>query len=868
MQLELGELREFSSREMPWIIEPLLAALPGLREHYCSEDRPGGFVQRLAEGTYIPHIIEHAALELSVRAGIGVGFGRARQAGAPGMYNIIVEYKEEQAMRRLLETAVGLIEALVRREPFPLEEKINEAARIAEANDLGPSTRAILEAARRRKIPFRRLNNESLIQFGYGKFRRLVQAAMTDRTSAVAVDIASDKHLVKTMLAGAGLPVPAGAVAGTPEDALGIFKAMRPPAVVKPLNANQGKGVSLNCSTAGDILQAFHIARRFSSGVIVEEQFTGRDYRVLVIGGRVAAASERTPAHVVGNGASTVGELIEEENRSNALRGDGHSKPLTKIKVDDVVFACIRKKGLSLSSIPPRGETVYLRESVNLSTGGTAEDVTDRVHPDTARLCERAARTIGLEDICGVDIISEDISEPLRARGNGIIELNAAPGLRMHLFPGKGSRRDVGGAIMELLYPPGAPSRVPIISITGTNGKTTVARMVSHIIAETGAIAGMTSTDGIYIGQERVLEADATGPDSARAVLSDPSVEMAVLETARGGIIRRGLGYDWSDVGVITNIQEDHIGQDGIEGIRDLVFIKSLVAECVREGGTLVLNADDEHAAGLERAPHVSGSIRRQIVYFSMTEDNAVLGRNRRKAGTRNYFVKDGVIIEAYAGPEAPGGSESPVIRVSDIPAAMEGTCEFNVQNAMAALAACRALGIDLKSAARGLASFTSNTHNGGRVNLYRLRKGFLLLDYGHNPHALQAVSRMASLQGYRRITGIVGLPGDRADWLLAESVQSFDRLIIREDKDLRGRKPGETADLLYGAARAASTGAEISLVPDEAEALSKAVSEMQDGELIVLFYEKAGAALEAMLREHGAVPAAARGTPAALRPA
>ncbi|HEX8745976.1 MAG TPA: cyanophycin synthetase [Pyrinomonadaceae bacterium] len=849
MTLYLEELTEKESFEVPGFVDRLLKVLPGLYEHRCSRERRGGFVERLHEGTYFAHTVEHVALELSELAGIPVSFGRARYAGERGRYFVIVEYMAEQAMRHLLNVAVELVEALVIGDPFPLEEKLEEARVIAGRTELGPSTRAIVNAAERRGIPWFRIGDGSLVQLGYGKNRKHIQAAVSDATRAIAMEVAGDKELTKILLEQASIPVPRSITVETWTDAVDALNRIGAPVVVKPLDGRQGKGVSLNLNTPEEVAHAFHIAREFSTHVMVEELYVGRNYRVLVIGNRMVAASERHPAHVFGDGEHTVAELIELANQ-DPLRGEGHEKPLTRIEVDSILLAHLEKTGLSLTHIPHAGEMVVLREGINLSTGGTARDVTDIVHESVARMCERAARIIGM-DVCGVDLVLKDITEPLREDSGGIIEINASPGLRMHLYPSEGKPRDVGGAICDLLYPDAQASRIPLISITGTNGKTTVTRMIAHALREAGAVVGMTTTDGIYIGRERIVEGDTTGPHSARTVLSDPVVEVAVLETARGGITRRGLGYDWSDIAVMTNIQPDHLGQDGIETVEDLVYIKSLVAERVREGGTLILNADDEHLARLMEADRVN-RIPKQVVYFSLRDNHLLIKRHASLGGTA-YFVREGLIIEAR------GEIEREVVRVADIPATMGGVAEFNVANALAAVAAARAHGLTIDQAARALISFRNEEHNAGRGNLFRLGAGYVLLDYGHNPAALESVCRMAMQWHGCKVTGIVGAPGDRTNELIEETgriaARGFNRIIIKEDKDLRGRAPGEVAQLLMRAVKDEVPERDCQVVLDEQEAAEREIKRMGEGDIVVIFYdniELIRAALEAL----GAVPA------------
>ncbi|HEX9918534.1 MAG TPA: Mur ligase family protein, partial [Pyrinomonadaceae bacterium] len=600
-----------------------------------------------------------------------------------------------------------------------------------------------------------------------------------------------------------------------------------------------------------EVANAFRIAREFSRDVLVEEMFDGRNYRVLVVGYRMVAASERIPCHVTGDGTHTVGELIEIENK-NPLRGEGHEKPLTKIKKDDPILTTfMRKEGWSMEAIPESGERVMLCAGMNLSTGGTAKDVTDEVHLSVRSLCERAARIMGM-DVCGVDLVVSDIAEP-SGKGGGVIEINAAPGLRMHQYPGEGEPRDVGQSIVEMLYPQGQDGRIPVISITGTNGKTTVTRMISHILIEAGLTTGTTTTDGIYLNGVRIVRGDTTGPVSALTILQDKAVEVAVLETARGGIVRRGLGYDWSDISVITNVGADHIGQDGIESVDDILWIKSLVAERVREGGTLILNADDERLARLSERSAVS-RVPKKYVYFSLREDNPVLIEHCNAGGTA-YFYRDGRIIELE------GGSEHAIIYAAAIPATMGGTADFQIANAMAAVAAARAFGLSRKAVGAALAGFRSDAENPGRANLYQVGDGFVMVDYGHNPDAFEAVCRMAAKWEDRRVTGIIGVPGDRDDSVVEQAgriaARGFHRIIIKEDQDLRGREKGEVAKLLCEAVNDEWPGTECRIVLDEVEALRAELQEMEEGQVVVIFYDNLDPVLEA-LEEYGALPVGA----------
>ena len=848
MTLDLEDLDEKESCELPGFNERLLSVLPGIVEHHCGLGRRGGFVERLRGGTYFGHIVEHVALELTDAVGISVNRGKTVSSGIPGRYLVAVTYKSEQGMRRLLRVAVELVEALIREEAYPLEAQLEEARQIVARYELGPSTRAVVDAAVRRGIPYTRVNEDSLVRLGHGIHQRYIEATITDQTRTLAVELAGNKGLTKQELAKAGIPVPRGCVVETEEQAVACLSSLGESVVVKPLDGNQGRGVSLNLSTPEQVTEAFNLAKEVSPKVIVEELLRGRDYRIVIVDGKMVAAAERVPPHVWGDGIHTVAQLIDLANQ-DPLRGDDHEKPLTKIKPDPVVLAILKKHGRSIEDTPGQGDFVILRESANLSTGGSAKDVTDQVHPTIRRLCERAARRIGL-DVCGIDLVIPDISQAFNGSG-GIVEVNAAPGIRMHHHPSFGQSRDVGSAIVEMLFPSGAPSRIPILSITGTNGKTSVTRMIGHCITQTGACVGMTTTDGISIGGEQTLHGDMTGPWSAQVILSDPNTEVAVLETARGGILRSGLGYDWSDVGIITNVQADHIGQDGIESIDDIVRIKSLVAERVRDGGTLILNADDEHCRSIADRPKV-GRASKRIVWFSLGPDNPTVIEHLAAGGTA--FVVHANWIE-----ERVGSAETRIARVSTLPGTLGGAADFQVQNALATIAACRAYGMERGEVARILQTFENNKQNVGRLNLFEIDGKWVIIDYGHNPAAMQAICQMSIKWGGRPVSAVIGLPGDRADALIEESARiaanGFNRIFVRQDVDLRGRAPGELPELIKRMIRQFDPGKCVDIVPDEIDAVREALESMQAGEVLVAFCDRT-LEVRRFLESRGAVPA------------
>ncbi|HYP07185.1 MAG TPA: cyanophycin synthetase [Bryobacteraceae bacterium] len=831
MKLDLEDLAGRESYEVPGFIDRLIALLPGLEEHFCGLGRRGGFVERLREGTWFGHIGELVALELTDAAGISVNRGKTVSTDNLRVFLVAVTYKSDAGMHRLLEIAVELVQALVDGREYPLEKELAEVRSIVERTGLGPSTQAIVNAAVAREIPWTRLDNESsLIRLGYGVQSRLVAATISGQTSAVGVDIASDKDLTKKLLGDAGIPVPFGVVVQTADEAAAAWRDIGGAVVVKPLDGNQGRGVSLNLNEEAHVREAFATAQQHSKSVIVEQLFEGRDYRVLVVNGKVVAASEKTPARVFGDGLHTISELIAIANRDER-RGDHHSKPLSRIKVDEVMCAYLRRSGLRLDTIPQAGQCVLLRESANLSTGGEARDVTDLIHPDVARMCTRAARIIGL-DICGLDVVLPDLSKPLNGSG-GIIEVNAAPGIRMHQFPSEGTARDVASEIVSMLFPGGSNGRIPIVAITGTNGKTTTTRMIAHVLAAAGKHVGTTTTDGICVGGHQVARGDMTGPWSARAILSDPAVEVAVLETARGGIVRSGLGFDWADVGVLTNIEVDHIGQDGIESVEDILRIKQLVAERVRPGGTIVLNADDHHLARLPQNPRLS-KISRSVVFFSLSSTNPLVISHVKNGGLA--FVLHGEWIEQ----RRPEGDRR-IVRVANLPCTVAGTAEFQIANVLAATAACVAMGVDCDTVASAMSTFR-NGDNAGRLNIYERNGGLLVLDYGHNPHAIGAVCRMVARWPAESRTAVLGLPGDRSDDLIVTAARTaaagFDRVVVREDYDLRGREPGAIAQLVAQTIRSSGV-ADVDIVLDEVEAVRSAVLSMVPGQVVVAFCDR-----------------------------
>ena len=843
-RLELEELTGKETTSFARFADELLTTLPGLRGHHCAAGRPGGFVDAVTRGTYFGHVAEHVALELSGLAGRPVHLGRTMWAGADGRYDVMMECPRDEPADsevpgRLLSTALQIIDDLLagRRPDFSAE--LRQIAGITERERLGVSTAAIAAAARRRGIPVRRVGGLSMLRLGYGCHRRLVCAALTEQTSALGVDIASDKVLAKQLLAAAGIPVPEGVVVRSVPEAVSALGELGTPVVIKPCSGNQGANVSVGISSPAEAAAAYEKASAAGPAVIVESYVPGTDYRVLVIDGRVVAAAELRPAAVTGDGSHSIIQLVAEAN-ADTRRGDGHARELTRITLDDAAVAHLAERGLDGHSVPARGELVTLRRNANLSTGGTSRDVTDDVHGDVAEMCRRAAAVAGL-DICGIDVRLGDISAPLvelgyhgEARRGAVIELNASPGLRMHVSPSEGTGRDVAGAVVDRLYPPGAPSRVPLIAVTGTNGKTTTVRMIGHILRQAGLRVGMSTTDGVYSGGRLIYDADASGPRSAEMVLDDTSVEAAVLETARGGIIRRGLGYHRADVAVITNISADHLGTDGIDDLDELVHVKALIAEEVAVGGTVVLNADDPVTAALADRP----AVRRNapvIRYFSLQQGNPIVERHRL-AGGISCELRDGQLTEME------DGRERALISIAELPGAFGGRAPHVVANALAAVAACRAVGVSAKDIKRALATFAPGEANPGRGNIYSAGGSPVIVDYGHNAAALDATGQMISNVWPGDACAAVTLPGDRRDDLVAETAEAiaawFSRVVIYEDCDRRGRRPGEMRELIAAAMRRVRPD----LVCEHAEgpqaALRTAVG-LASGGPVLFLYEK-----------------------------
>jgi cyanophycin synthetase len=848
--VDLEDLTGRESSDVAGFTQRLLTALPGLADHHCAAGKPGGLVAKLNEGTFFGHVLEHVALELSHLIGREVYFGKTLWAGEPGLFRVIIECPEHEwagdpvaddllalAMTVVTELVAGrsldaVLAASQAGQPAPGPE-LQRLATAFDENRLGVTAAALARAARSRGIPVRRPADVGLLQLGYGANRRLVWAASTDQTSVIGVDIACDKAVTKQMLAAAGIPVPEGIVVHNPAELLAAYGRLSGRVVVKPVFGNHGRDVYI-VETAEEASSAFAVITGEGGSALVEDYIPGTDYRILVIGDQVVAA-ELSPAQVAGDGVLDIAGLVERTN-ADPRRGVGHDRPLTKITLDETVLGYLDAQGLTPASVPAAGQVVKLRHNANLSTGGTSKDVTDDVHPAVARMCARAAAAIGL-DICGIDLRLRDITRPPGAlpESGGIIEINASPGLRMHLEPTEGKQRDVADYIVDKLYPFGMPSRVPIVSVTGTNGKTSTVRLTAHLLRHSGLLVGMTSTEGVYIGHDLVHDSDASGPRSADIVLSDPAVQAAVLETARGGIVRRGLGYDRADIAVITNITSDHIGTDGIDTIDDLIEAKALVAEEIREYGHLVLNADDRNSAGLARRPAVRD--RQPVIsYFSVTPGNPVIAEHLRDGGTA-YLLDDGDLIEVT------GSARATLASVDDLALSVDGQARFMVANMLAAIAAARALGVSVATIRTALESIEPSRENPGRIDTYRLGEVPVVVDYAHNPAALEAVGQFINERWNRDGVAVLTLPGDRTDDQVAESAhavaQAFDRVVIYEDLDLRGRDPGEMTTRIGAALAEARPGIHCEAAASLEQAVTRGVALAGRRDPVLVVYEK-----------------------------
>lgn len=837
MTVDIGKYGCIPTNQIPGFHEQLLRLLPGLRTNCCSLGYPGGFLERLESGTYLAHVLEHVILEMQSMVGYDVCYGKTRTLAEPSLYYLVYEYRNEVCGVECGKSGVVLLNHLLSGREIAFRENLLYLKKVSQEAELGPSTEAIVNEAKKRGIPATRIGTGSLVRLGYGRHSRLAESTLTDTTSCISADISCNKQLTKYLLSEHKIPVPYGKVVYSELSAQMAALQIGMPVAVKPFDGNQGKGVHLNLTTGREVREAFRDASQFSSGIIVEQYIEGLDFRVLVVGSQVRAVAQRLPARVTGDGVHTVRQLVTLVNR-DPNRGNSHEKPLTKIRLDEIALQLLRKNGLSPDSVIPEGMTVFLRENGNISTGGTAVDCTDLIHPDNADLAVRAARAVGI-DIAGIDIVAPDISRPITETKGVVVEVNTAPGIRMHLYPSEGKPRNVAKDVMDLLFPDDASARFPIVSVTGTNGKTTVARLVQHVLMKTGLQVGLTSTSGTFINDRCICRGDNSGPRSAKSLLSDKSIDAAVLETARGGLLREGLGYDLADVGIITNVSEDHLGSDGVETLEDLAYIKGLVVEAVKKDGAAVLNAEDPST------PLILERVKVRPVLFGKNEKifRRFAPLNPICVFTRNDWLQIRDNTRAVR-----------VVRTGDIPITAGGLIPCNVENALAAAAALYALKVPLKTIAAGLADFTDNP---GRFQLFRLDDVQIMLDYGHNSAGYDQALHVCQALVHKRLVGIVGMPGDRMDSAIREvgarCAAAFDRIYLKEDADLRGREKGEVAGLLYEAAVSRRFPQErLTVLEGEKDALERALADALPGDLIVVFYEKLEP-LRGLLLEKGA---------------
>ncbi len=852
LTVDLGVLEAWPSAKIPGFNDGLLTAIPSLRTHTCSFESEGGFVRRLQEdgGTWLGHVLEHVAIELQQLTGANVVFGKTRSEGAPGLYHVVFEYEEERVGEAASNLALRLIHHLLPADlrpgsakaradgepsaPFDFATELVELIDFAQRRQLGPSTGALVRAAEARDIPWMRLNDYSLVQFGQGKYQKRIQATVTSETRHIAVEIASDKEETNRILGELGLPVPRQRVVRTAEAAAIAAERLGYPVVVKPLDANHGRGVSLDLKNGDEVRAAFEKAREHARSIVVENFLDGFDHRMLVIGGQLIAVAKRVPGHVVGDGKNTIAQLVDIVN-SDPRRGIGHEKVLTRIELDPQADRLMAMKSVGRETVLPEGEIFFLRGTGNLSTGGTAIDLTDVVHPDNREMAVRAANAIGL-DVCGVDFITSDISQSHREVGGGICEVNAAPGFRMHVAPTEGKPRDVAGPVMDMLFPSGTPSRIPIAAVTGTNGKTTTARMLAHIHKMNGRTVGLATTDGVYIDGERTVAGDMTGPKSAQMVLHDPAVDLAVLETARGGLLRAGMGYRTCDVGAVVNVSADHLGMKGVDTLEQLAEVKRIVVEVARD--CAVLNADDLHC--LRMADHTKAT---RIAYVTMNPRHDLVRKHLRAGGLAAVLEEgiNGHMITLYD-----KGAHLPLLWTHLIPATIEGKAMHNVQNAMFAAVMAYAMGVKVENIRQGLRTFdTSYFQVPGRTNVFTELPFKVILDYGHNPAAVQAMADLVQrLECTGRRTCVLSAPGDRRDEdikaIARIAAKAFDRIIVRRDDDLRGRGSDEVPRMME--AELLEVGFprdQLSIVPDEQAAIQAALDSSKRGDLLLIFADK-----------------------------
>jgi cyanophycin synthetase len=835
MRLDLEEMEDFPTNKIDGFRDRLQLLMPTLITHRCSEGVEGGFFQRVEMGTWMGHVIEHIALEIQTLAGMDTGFGRTRETKTPGVYNVVFSYLEENSGIYAAEQSVEIARCLSEARDYSIEDCIRNLKEIRERERLGPSTGSIVQEAVARNIPWIRLGRNSLVQLGYGVNQTRFQATITGNTSSIAVDIACNKELTKKMLDEAAIPVPKGGLVSDQEGLVSVIEKIGYPLVLKPLDGNHGKGSSINVNDIDTAITGLAHAQNYSQKVIVERYITGYDFRILVINHKMVAAARRVPAHIIGDGDLNIKELIDKENL-DPRRGYGHENVLTEILVDKDTNELLDKLNYTLESIPKNGEIVYLKSTANLSTGGTSIDVTDMVHPENIVMAERVSRIIGL-DVAGIDIMAENLTQPLKESGGAILEVNAAPGFRMHLAPSEGLPRNVAAPVVDMLYPQGKPVRIPIIAVTGTNGKTTTTRLISHIVKNNGFRVGFTTSDGIYIQNTMLTKGDTTGPISAEFILKDPTVEFAVLETARGGILRSGLGFSSCDIGVLTNIKEDHLGLNDIHNLKDLTKVKRVVMDSVKKDGWSVLNGDDEYSMRL------MSDLDSKIAIFSLDENNPHI-KKFAKEGKITCVYEEGFITIKK------GDWKIRIAKANSIPITMEGKAKFMISNVLAASLATYLYGFEIEDIANSLRTFIpSPVLMPGRLNIFKFKKFHVLIDFAHNPAGYEAIEDYLSNVEATKKIGIISGVGDRRDEDIREcgkiAGRMFDYIIIRNEKHLRGRTEEEINDLIISGIQESDGNVSYECIPKEIEALKHAMSMAEDGTFITALSDVVTNAIE-----------------------
>lgn len=827
MILDLEEMEERPSHTIDGFYDRLQSLLPSLQTHRCSEGHEGGLFERVKDGTWMGHIIEHIALEIQTMAGMETGFGRTRGYGDEGVYQVVFSYLEENVGKYAAESAVAICEALIASKPYDLESDIQRMREIRDRDRLGPSTGAIISEAEKRGIPWMRLNEHSLCQLGYGAKQKRIQATVTSKTSCIGVELAGDKKDTKYMLRKAGIKVPEGVILSEKDNLEKVCLEIGYPVVMKPINGNHGRGITIGVKSLAEAEKAFAEAKKISYQVIIEKEIIGFDYRLLAINNQFVAASKRTPAHVIGDGKSTIKQLIDQKNK-DPRRGYGHENVLTLISIDRLTKTIITSHGYTLKSVLKKEELLVLKDTANLSTGGTAEDVTDIVHPENMFLAERISRIIDL-DICGIDLMIEDISKPLSASNGAVIEVNAGPGFRMHLAPTVGKSRNVAALVVDGLFPQKTDTgKIPIIAVTGTNGKTTTTRLIAHMAKMNGCRVGYTTSDGIYIQNQLLRDGDCTGPDSANFVLRDPSVNFAVLECARGGLLRAGLAFSSCDVGIVTNVSEDHLGLKGIHRVEQLARAKAVIPEIVTPEGYAILNADDDLVYGMREG------VTAQVALFSMDENNPRILELQAEGGITAVYENGYITLFK-------GSGKMRIIKAENVPLTLGGKASFMIQNILPAVIAAHVQHISIQDIKAALSTFVpSALQTPGRLNFYQFKNFKVLIDYAHNRAGMMALKKLTDDIDASVKVGIVAPLGDRREEDNIEigrlTAQMFDEIIIRLDKDLRGQTEEQLIKIIKKGISSVKPELKPKVITSETEALEHAIKHAQKDALIVLF--------------------------------